>query len=403
VTAPKLKLSEVVELRGGYAFKSDDFAENGVPIIRISNIHDGGVDLENAAKIPVETIGNGRNYLVESGDILIAMSGATTGKIGVVPNNVPKPLLQNQRVGNYKIKDSSRMDKVFLKFFLTSSIYQAHVKRFAAGAAQPNISASELVDFEISLPPIQKQREIATVLLKVEGSQQKRRATIGCIDDYLNSLFIEMFGDPVSNPKKWPKKRLGDIVAEIESGWSPVCESRPAMPDEKGVLKLGAITWCEYNQSENKALPASEKFDPSIEVKEGDLLFCRKNTHDLVAAAAYVFQTRTGLMMSDLIFRLNPSPASKFSSIFLWRLLINAHQKRSIQSLATGSSGSMPNISKEKLRKVEIISPPTDLQVQFESKVTAIYKLKHKLEESDVELKSLFTAILSESFGGVPS
>ena len=100
-----------------------------------------------------------------------------------------------------------------------------------------------------------------------------------------------MFGDPVTNPKGWNKQPLSDLLSNIESGWSPKCDDKPVREGQWGVLKLGSVTWCHYNASENKALPITEQPRLALEVKAGNLLFTRKNTYDLVAAAAYVWDT----------------------------------------------------------------------------------------------------------------
>src|SRR5579859_6891897 len=97
-------------------------------------------------------------------------------------------------------------------------------------------------------------------------------------------------------PSGWTRVPLGDILIDIESGWSPICLDRPAQSGEWGVLKLGAVTWCEYDPAENKALPHYVQPDPSLEVQPGDILFARKNTYDLVAASVIVKQTPAKLL-----------------------------------------------------------------------------------------------------------
>ena len=158
------KLGNYVKVIGGYAFKSEDFTESGNPVIRISDISNGSVQLEKAAKIETSKIGKGINYKIEKGDILIAMSGATTGKIGVVPNDIDCEIYQNQRVGNFKILNPKKLDKKYLRFILLSPSYQRNIQTTMAGAAQPNISSSQLESFEIPLPPLPEQKRIAEVL-----------------------------------------------------------------------------------------------------------------------------------------------------------------------------------------------------------------------------------------------
>ena len=98
-----VSLGTYVKVVGGFAFKSEFFSSEGTPLVRISDIKNDSIFLTEAARIPTEKIGRGQDYRVEPGDILIAMSGATTGKIGVVPDDCVQPVLQNQRVGNFRL------------------------------------------------------------------------------------------------------------------------------------------------------------------------------------------------------------------------------------------------------------------------------------------------------------
>jgi type I restriction enzyme, S subunit len=166
-----------------------------------------------------------------------------------------------------------------------------------------NLKLDNYLNSEISLPPISDQKRIAYLLGKVEGLIAQRKQHLQQLDDLLKSVFLEMFGDPVRNEKGWDKKPFSKILFDIESGKSPKCEAREANDGEWGVLKLGSVTSCIYKQSENKALPQDVEPQTKFEVKPGDLLFSRKNTYELVAASAYVFETRPKLLIPDLIFR----------------------------------------------------------------------------------------------------
>jgi type I restriction enzyme S subunit len=175
--------------------------------------------------------------------------------------------------------------------------------------------------------------------------RRKRRLGCDAVANLIPSVFSEFFGNPTTNPRGWPTCTLGNLLDHIDSGWSPPCEDRPVVDGEWGVLKLGAVTYCEYNDAENKALPAGLAARPEIEVKTGDLLFTRKNTYELVAACALVRKTRPKLLLPDLIFRLRFKQDAPAVPEYLWQLLIHPGQRAKIQKLAGGSAGSMPNIS----------------------------------------------------------
>jgi type I restriction enzyme, S subunit len=155
---------------------------------------------------------------------------------------------------------------------------------------------------------------------KADAIRKKRAEAIKLTEELLRSAFLEMFGDPVTNPKGWPVRKLGEVIPAIDGGWSPVCEARPVEGDEWGVLKLGCVTYGTYNSAENKAMKFGMEPRPENEVQAGDLLFSRKNTLELVGATAFVFKTPPRFMVPDTVFRLRNDKVSS-SALFLWKLL----------------------------------------------------------------------------------
>jgi len=268
------------------------------------------------------------------------------------------------------------------------------------GGGQPFIALGDARKVKVPLPDIDDQKRIAHLLGKLAGLIARRKQHLLQLDDLLKSVFLEMFGDPVRNEKEWDKKQFSKLLADIESGKSPKCEARQATDEEWGVLKLGAVTSCVYEESENKALP--QGIDPQIkhEVKRGDLLFSRKNTYELVAACAYVFDTRPRLLMPDLIFRFVFKDDAKINPIFIWKLLTSAPQRKKVQSLAAGAAGSMPNISKTKLKQILLPIPPLELQNQFAAIVEKVEGLKSCYQQNLADLETLYGALSQKAFKG---
>ena len=245
-----------------------------------------------------------------------------------------------------------------------------------------------------------EQRRIVAILDKADAIRRKREEGIRLTEELLRSTFLEMFGDPVTNERQWPRKPLSEVLDNIDSGWSPKCHDRRAEDGEWAVLKLGAVTYCEYQPEENKALPESEQPQPDLEVKVGDLLMTRKNTYDLVAASAFVFDTPPKLMLPDLIFRLRIKDKAPVRAEYLWGLLTHPGKRRSIQSLAGGTAGSMPNISKAKLLDHLIELPPKPLQDKFADFMHAHRRMKCKRRELVAEQSSMFDALVQRAFRG---
>ena len=183
-----------------------------------------------------------------------------------------------------------------------------------------------------------------------------------------------MFGDPISNPFGWGRVLLDECLVNIDNGKSFVCDAVARVGENPAILKLSAVTYGAYKPEENKSILDEKDFVESAEVHEGDLLFTRKNTPELVGMAAYVMSTPPKLMMPDLIFRLNTK--INCNKIFLWQLINHDLFRRQIQNIASGSAKSMSNISKERLGKLSIYLPPMDLQEQFATFVHQVDKLK---------------------------
>lgn len=168
------KLGEVLKLKGGFAFKSEDFGEFGIPIIRISDINGLTVELDNSVCVGIENIS--KDFIAEYGDILIAMSGATTGKIGKYCYENKAYI--NQRVGKFDINDSSKYSKDFLYHSLFTKKFKDQLNKFLAQGAQPNVSGSQIENIHLCFPKsLSEQERIATILsdmdAEIEALEQK--------------------------------------------------------------------------------------------------------------------------------------------------------------------------------------------------------------------------------------
>lgn len=292
------------------------------------------------------------------------------------------------------------MDARFLLHYLRQPVLVEWATSRSSGANLPRLSPKELATLPVPLPPLEEQRRIAAILDHADALRAKRREALARLDELIRSIFVDVFGDAQTIHTRWPKIALKDILLDIESGRSPTCHARPANDDEYGVLKLGAVTYGVFDPSQNKALPEEVEPDVRHEVKSGDLLFTRKNTADLVGAAALVRKTRAKLLLPDLIFRLRIDPSSAMNSTYLQAVLMYPPIRRTIQGLASGSAGSMPNISKAKLLAVEVPHPAIDQQRTYEQRIDEIERLKSGHRIALAELDALFASLQTRAFRG---
>jgi len=403
-----LPLSKAFWFQEGPGVRKWQFTSSGVKLLNVANIEkSGNLNLEKTDRHldEAEVASKYSHFLVDAGDLVIASSGISFDEDGLLRTRgafveeVHLPLCLNTSTIRFKAQEGVS-DLRFLRLWLDSQEFRVQITKLVTGSAQQNFGPSHLKALQITLPPIAHQKRIAAILDQAKALRSYRREAIGLLDELGRSVFLEMFGDPVTNPKGWNKVPFSELLSAIESGKSPNCLDRPAIEGEWGVLKLGAVTWCEYNPLENKALPPQEKTDPTYEVKVGDLLFTRKNTYDLVAACVLVRNTPTRLLLPDLIFRFCLKPDALIDSCFLHQLLIEPRKRREMQKLASGSSSSMPNISKAKLQTVLIEVPPLPLQQQFAQRIAAIEALKATQREAIVQLDRLFASLQHRAFRG---
>lgn len=354
--------------------------------------------IEGVSSIACSDAPSRARQIVKAGDILVSTVRPNLNGVAAVPIELDGATAST----GYTVL-RPRLDKVdgsYLFHWVKHPEFVGEMVRLATGASYPAVSDRIVRAAMIPLPPLSEQRRVAAILDKADALRAKRREAIAKLDQLLQSVFLEMFGDPVANPKGWPQVRFSELLESIDSGTSPVCLDRSAIDNEWAVLKLSAVTRCEYDPSANKALPDGVDPDKSLEVKAGDLLFTRKNTRDLVAACAFVTNTPPRLLLPDLIFRFRLKNLAPVAPRYLQALLAFPGKRKDIQSLAGGSAGSMPNISKAKLSNALIELPPKDLQCEFERRLKHFDQLKEQQHLALAKLDATFYALQQQAFAG---
>ena len=381
------RLGNICIVRNGYAFKSEQFIHDGVPIIRISDINKNFVTSENAVRIKYSSVFE--NFKLSKGDLLIAMSGATTGKYGIY--NSEEAGFQNQRVGCFVIKDLKKLNSRYL--LQTLRFLKPVIERKAHGSGQPNISTKDIEDLEIPLPSLSTQIQIANILSKAEILIEQRKQSISLLDEFLKSTFLEMFGDPTSNKKKYPKAKIRDVVTEVKYGTSKPAEEEGKYP----YLRMNNITTDGYwDLSKLKYINMGDDEKAKCVVRKGDLLFNRTNSKELVGKTA-VFNLDEEMIIAGYLIRLRFK--ENINPYFVWGYLNSLHGKQTLLGMCKSIVG-MANINAQELQDIKIIIPPIELQNQFAAIVTKTEALKEQYKKSLQELENLYGSLSQQAFKG---
>ncbi|MEG8158178.1 restriction endonuclease subunit S, partial [Escherichia coli] len=364
-----------------------EYYEGGdIPWIKSGDLKDSKI-YEANEYITAAGLENSSAKIVEKDSILIAMYGATVGRLAILGINAAT----NQAICNIR-PDTTIADMKYLYYFLKSKF--SYFVENAVGGAQPNISQGLIKSLEVPLPSLDEQKRIADILDKAAGVCQKREQAIKLADDFLRATFLEIFGDPVKNPKGWKKNKIKKGVLDITSGWSATGENIPCKSDEFGVLKISSVTSGIFKPEENKMVDsetilASKKL---IFPKKGDLLFSRANTRELVAAICMVHQDYDNLFLPDKLWSIKLDHDLLLPEFFLV-LIQNEKIRDLLTKQATGTSGSMLNISKNKFEETEIIFPEINVQKYFCNTFRKTINLKEKLIKSNELANESFNSL----------
>lgn len=387
-------LGEVSDIIGGYAFKSGDFVSSGIPIMKIANISSENEICfgNNSSYINENDFEKYDKYALSKGDIVVALSGATTGKYGVIKND--QRILLNQRVARIRAH-AELINPEFLYFYM--NLLEDKIKNRALGAAQPNISTNELAKFQIPLPPLDVQSNIVEILKTTDIMLKNRQSQIAALDELTQSVFLEMFGDPETNPFDWSLGIINDLTLKSQYGTSKKAH------ENKGtysILRMNNITYRgDWNLNDLKYIDLDEKECQKYLVHKGELLFNRTNSKELVGKTA-VFRKEHPMAFAGYLVKLqvNDKGNSEFISAFL-----NSDYGKAVLLSKAKSIVGMANINAEELKKISIYLPPKKLQDEFACKIYKIIEYKEQLKVGLLQLEMLYSALLSKAFKGKES
>ncbi len=191
------------------------YHSQGIPLVSATQIRNGVVDLASAPRISINDYEKlSDKCKARTGDILFAKTGAI-GHCAICNSNEKIALAQNVA---RLVFDEKRIEATFALRYLRTPFIQDLAKRSAKGNAVQDLQLGELKKFPIPLPPLEEQRRIAAILDKADAVRQKRQQAIALTEELLHSAFLEMFGDPVTNPKGWTLNKLSSVCSKITDG-----------------------------------------------------------------------------------------------------------------------------------------------------------------------------------------
>ena len=201
----RVPLSDIADFVNGVAFKPDDWEESGKRILRIQNLTDSTKPFNRTNRVVA------KRYEVSPGDLLVSWSAT----LGVFVWEGPDTALVNQHIFRV-VPDHGRIDPRYLKHMLSDALVQ--MEQHLHGATMKHVNRGEFLATTIPLPPLAEQKRIAGILDAADALRAKRREALAQLDTLLQSTFLDMFGDPVTNPMGWEVRELKETKSRVQIG-----------------------------------------------------------------------------------------------------------------------------------------------------------------------------------------
>ncbi|AKB74651.1 Type I restriction-modification system, specificity subunit S [Methanosarcina lacustris Z-7289] len=340
----------------------------GPKFLRITDIQNGTVNWNRVPWCKCNTCST-VNSRLNPGDIVFARTGATTGKSFLIQECPKDAIFASYLI---RVRVGALAEPRYISHFFQTPNYWTQITKSARGVAQPGVNATTLKELEIPLPPLEEQKRIADILDCAEDIRAKRRAALAQLDELIQSIFIEMFGDPILNPRQWSQMNL-DAVFQFQTG---KLDSNAAVPS-------GQYPFFTCSR---------EDFRIDTYAFDCEALLLAGNN----ASADYSvkhYKGKFNAYQRTYVITLQDERNSYEYAIFVLE-----HRLSELKRISKGTNTKY--LTLELLKRIRIPVPPQTLQKEFASRVAAVEKLKNAHKASLAELDSLFVSLQYRAFRG---
>ena len=376
-----MKVKDICTLQNGRAFKPEDWGLEGLPIVRIQNLND------ESAPFNYYSGEYSQIHEINNGELLFSWSGTPGTSFGAFRWYRGKGVL-NQHI--FKVLPKIDVDLDYLKYALNGNI-DSIIAKAHGGVGLQHITKKELDEIEIPILPKEKQISVVGILQQVEAIIIKRKQQLYALDDLIKARFVEMFGDPVANPKGWVKKALSD-EAEIRIGpFGSLLHKEDyvlgghALVNPSHIIDGQIVPDNELTVSDTKYAELSP-----YHLFPGDVVMGRRGE---MGRCAVVEEPGLLCGTGSLLIRTH----GDLSADFIQKIISFPSFKRTIEDMAVGQT--MPNLNVPIVSSFEIIKPPKSVQEQYYSFAAQIDKSKSVIQKSLDVTQLLFDSLMQKYFG----
>jgi type I restriction enzyme S subunit len=368
-----------------------DFSTTGIPFLRIQNLAGNTVSLNDVLYIDENTHAALKRSVIQPNDFLITIAG-TIGKTAIVPSDFPECNC-NQAIAILRFDKEKLLPNYLLYWLSTSDAFQ-QISGKKVTATISNLSLGQIKSLEIPLPPLPEQQRIAAILDKADAIRRKRQQAIQLADEFLRSVFLEMFGDPVTNPKGWDVQKLGTVAKKVTDGTHhspPIVAVGVPYITAKHLKEYGLDFFANpWYISEKSHAEIFKRCSPG----KGDVLYIKDGaTTGIAGINHYDFEFS---MLSSLAL-IKPN-TNIFTSEYLVSIMNHPVMRKNI--LANIAGAAITRLTIAKIKDIPLPIPPIELQREFAQRVQKVEGLKAKLKASQAQAEAQFNALSQRAFAG---
>ena len=381
-----MKIRDACNILNGFAFKSENYTNSGIRIIRIANVQKGFIEDTMPVFYPLNSEGLDK-YMLEEGDLLISLTG-NVGRVALLEKEL-LPAALNQRVACLRLK-TDKISKRYLFHILNSNYFEQQCMQSSKGVAQKNMSTEWLKDYGIPLYSVERQAEIISVLDRTELIIAYRKKELQKLDELIKARFIEMFGAYTE------KARLSD-VATISGGLTKSTK-RNKLPLRIPYLRVANVSFASIDVSEMLDIGLTEEEYSKTLLQSGDLLFVEGNgSPDQIGRVAIWENQVVPCVHQNHLIKSRFKKGLVIPSFAMYYFM-SSKGREQIKRKAVSTSG-LYTLSVSKIADLMLPAPPLDLQNQFAAFVAQIDKSKVAIQKSLEKTQLLFDSLMQKYFG----
>ena len=380
----EVKLGEICNILNGYAFKSKEYVEDGIRIIRITNVQKGIIQDTDPKYYKIDKIETLKNYMLKENDLLISLTG-NVGRVGQISKDL-LPAGLNQRVGCIRIKEEKDVSIDYLYQYLNSYNFERDCINNSKGIAQKNLSTEWLKNYKMKIPSLDEQKRIAIELRHIQRIKDLKQQQLKELEQLIKSQFVEMF-----ELEKYELEMLGGI-----SNFIDYRGKTPTISDDKEVRIVNAKSvgkgFFKYID-EYITEDLYEKWMKRGVAYAGDVLFVTEG--HTFGNTCLIPDGIERFALGQRVITIQGK--EKLNNIYLCYYMQLDEFINKINIYKTG--GTAKGIRSKDLAKITIPVPPITLQNQFSEIVKQIDKQKFEIEKSLKETQELYESLMEKYFG----